>query len=205
MKIILICCCLSLVFHSFSQVTFNTTQRGDSSEEVILVSIVVKEAPPLISMQFAMIWDTAIWSYQGVEGGEVIAIDNSFSPEELSRNRGRVDFAWITENFLEGDVFEEGDTLSIGDHLFEIFHTPGHAPGLVFVNRKEKLTLMGDVLFQGSIGRTDLPGGNHQQLLDSIANKILPLGDDMQFVCGHTPPSTVGHEKATNPYLQNLS
>ena len=101
---------------------------------------------------------------------------------------------------------EEGDTLSIGDHLFEIFHTPGHAPGhVVFVNRKEKLTLMGDVLFQGSISRTDLPGGNHQQLLDSIANKILPLGDDMQFVCGHTPPSTVGHEKATNPYLQNLS
>lgn len=100
---------------------------------------------------------------------------------------------------------EEGETLSIGEHKFEVLHTPGHAPGhVVFVNRKEKLILIGDVLFQGSIGRTDLPGGNHQQLLDSIANKILPLGDDMQFICGHSPPSTIGHEKATNPYLQNL-
>ena len=101
---------------------------------------------------------------------------------------------------------EEGETLSIGEHQFEVLHTPGHAPGhVVFVNREAKLTLMGDVLFQGSIGRTDLPGGNHQQLLDSIANKILPLGDDMQFVCGHTPPSSVGQEKRTNPYLQDLS
>lgn len=100
---------------------------------------------------------------------------------------------------------EEGDTLKIGEHTFEIFHTPGHAPGhVVFVNRESKLTLMGDVLFQGSIGRTDLPGGDHQQLLDSIANKIIPLGDDMQFVCGHSPPSTIGHEKATNPFLQSL-
>ena len=100
---------------------------------------------------------------------------------------------------------EEGDTLSIGEHAFEIFHTPGHAPGhVVFVNRESKLTLMGDVLLQGSIGRTDLPGGDHQQLLDSIANKIIPLGDDMQFVCGHSPPSTIGHEKATNPFLQSL-
>jgi glyoxylase-like metal-dependent hydrolase (beta-lactamase superfamily II) len=100
---------------------------------------------------------------------------------------------------------EEGDTLSVGEHQFEVLHTPGHAPGhVVFVNRDSKLTLMGDVLFQGSIGRTDLPGGNHQQLMDSIANKILPLGDDMQFVCGHSPPSTVGQEKATNAFLQDL-
>ncbi len=100
---------------------------------------------------------------------------------------------------------EEGDTLKIGEHTFEIFHTPGHAPGhVVFVNRESKLTLMGDVLFQGSIGRTDLPGGDHQQLLDSIANKIIPLGDEMQFICGHSPPSTIGHEKATNPFLQSL-
>ncbi len=96
----------------------------------------------------------------------------------------------------------EGDTVSIGEHQFEVLHTPGHAPGhVVFVNRESKLILMGDVLFQGSIGRTDLPGGNHQQLMDSITKKILPLGDDMQFICGHTPPSTIGHEKATNPFL----
>jgi glyoxylase-like metal-dependent hydrolase (beta-lactamase superfamily II) len=100
---------------------------------------------------------------------------------------------------------QEGDALSIGDHKFEVLHTPGHAPGhVVYVCDESKLILMGDVLFQGSIGRTDLPGGNHQQLLDSIAKKILPLGDDMQFICGHTPPSTIGQEKATNPFLVDL-
>ncbi len=99
----------------------------------------------------------------------------------------------------------EGDVLSIGEHQFEVLHTPGHAPGhVVFVNRESKLILMGDVLFQGSIGRTDLPGGDHQQLMDSIANKILPLGDDMQFICGHTSPSTIGLEKASNPFLADL-
>ena len=98
-----------------------------------------------------------------------------------------------------------GDKLTIDEHEFEVRHCPGHAPGhVIFINHAKKIILMGDVLFQGSIGRTDLPGGNHQQLLDSIANKILPLGDDMQFICGHSPPSTVGHEKATNPHIQNL-
>ena len=99
----------------------------------------------------------------------------------------------------------EGDKLSVGEHEFEILHTPGHAPGhVVFVSRANKLILMGDVLFQGSMGRTDLPGGNHQQLLDSIEHKILPLGDEMKFVCGHSPPSTLGEEKATNPFLDSI-
>jgi glyoxylase-like metal-dependent hydrolase (beta-lactamase superfamily II) len=100
---------------------------------------------------------------------------------------------------------KEGETLSIGEHSFHVLHTPGHAPGhVIFVNQKEKLILMGDVLFQGSIGRTDLPGGNHQQLMDSIANKILPLGDEMKFVCGHSPPSTIGNERASNPFLVSM-
>ena len=99
----------------------------------------------------------------------------------------------------------EGETVSVGPHQFDVLHTPGHAPGhVIFVNKVEKLILMGDVLFQGSIGRTDLPGGNHQQLMDSIANKILPLGDEMKFVCGHSPPSTIGHEKATNPFIASM-
>ena len=100
---------------------------------------------------------------------------------------------------------EEGETLSIGEHKFDILHTPGHAPGhVIFVNQKDKLILMGDVLFQGSVGRTDLPGGSTQQLMASIANKILPLGDEMKFVCGHSPPSTLGNEKATNPFLASM-
>ena len=108
-------------------------------------------------------------------------------------------------NAMPDQWLNEGDVLSIADHQFEVLHTPGHAPGhVVFVCRDAKLILMGDVLFQGSIGRTDLPGGDHQTLMDSIANKILPLGDDFHFVCGHSPRSTIAHEKATNPYLQSL-
>lgn len=98
---------------------------------------------------------------------------------------------------------EEGETLTVGEHEFEVRHCPGHAPGhVVFVNHTHKIILMGDVLFKGSIGRTDLPGGDHQTLLNSIANKIMTLDDDYQFTCGHSEPSTIGVERKTNPYLQ---
>lgn len=98
---------------------------------------------------------------------------------------------------------EEGETLTVGEHEFEVRHCPGHAPGhVVFVNHANKIILMGDVLFKGSIGRTDLPGGDHQTLLNSIANKIMTLDDDYQFTCGHSEPSTIGVERKTNPYLQ---
>ena len=97
----------------------------------------------------------------------------------------------------------EGDALQVGGHEFDVLHCPGHAPGhVVFVNHANKFILMGDVLFQGSIGRTDLPGGNHQELLNSISEKIMTLDDDYQFVCGHSAPSTVGVERRTNPFLQ---
>ena len=98
---------------------------------------------------------------------------------------------------------DEGEVVSIGSHEFEVRHCPGHAPGhVVFINHANKMILMGDVLFEGSIGRTDLPGGDHQQLLDSIANKLMTLDDDYQFICGHSAPSTIGAERRTNPYLQ---
>jgi len=100
---------------------------------------------------------------------------------------------------------EEGETVAVGEHEFEIRHCPGHAPGhVVFINHANKLILMGDVLFQGSIGRTDLPGGNHQQLLDSIKNKLFTLDDDYHFICGHSASSTIGQERRTNPYCQEL-
>ena len=98
---------------------------------------------------------------------------------------------------------EEGEVLKVGDHEFEVRHCPGHAPGhVIYINHANKMIIMGDVLFRGSIGRTDLPGGNHQELLDSIATKIMTLDDEYQFICGHTEPSTVGAERASNPYLQ---
>ncbi len=100
---------------------------------------------------------------------------------------------------------EEGDTLSFGGHDFEVFHTPGHAPGhVIFFNRQQNFAHLGDVLFSGSIGRTDLPGGNHAQLLDSIKNKVLPLGDEVGFICGHGPGGKIGNERRTNPFLRDI-
>ncbi len=97
---------------------------------------------------------------------------------------------------------EEGDTVKIGEISFEVLHCPGHTPGhIVFVNRDIKFGIFGDVLFQGSIGRTDFPRGDHDALINAIKTKILPLGDDVFFVCGHGPASTIGNERKTNPFL----
>ncbi len=96
----------------------------------------------------------------------------------------------------------EGDTVSFGDHVFEVFHCPGHAPGhVVYYNRAAQFAHVGDVLFHGSIGRTDLPGGDHAALLSSIREKLLPLGDDVGFLCGHGPGGRFGEERRTNPFL----
>jgi len=98
---------------------------------------------------------------------------------------------------------EEGDQLSVDDLVFDVLHCPGHSPGSVaFFNAPQRFALVGDVLFRGSVGRSDIPGGNHQTLIGSIKEKLLPLGDDVSFVCGHGPTSTIGHERATNPFLQ---
>ncbi len=97
---------------------------------------------------------------------------------------------------------EEGDTLSIGGHEFEVLHCPGHSPGsVVLVNHAHRLVIMGDVLFQGSIGRTDFPYGDHDALISAIKTKLLKLGDDYTFICGHGPTSTIGAERRGNPFL----
>jgi glyoxylase-like metal-dependent hydrolase (beta-lactamase superfamily II) len=97
---------------------------------------------------------------------------------------------------------EEGDVLGFAGHRFEVLHTPGHAPGhVVFFDREAKFLHAGDVLFAGSIGRTDLPGGDHAALIRSIKDKVLPLGDDVGFLCGHGPGGRLGVERRTNPFL----
>jgi glyoxylase-like metal-dependent hydrolase (beta-lactamase superfamily II) len=84
----------------------------------------------------------------------------------------------------------------------EVFHCPGHTPGhVVFFSRPDRVAIVGDVLFAGSIGRTDFPRGNHADLIRSIRTKLWPLGDDVTFVPGHGPVSTFGDERATNPYV----
>jgi hydroxyacylglutathione hydrolase len=109
------------------------------------------------------------------------------------------------KNATTDRYLSDGDSVSFGNHVFEVYHTPGHAPGhVVYFNRAAGFAHLGDVLFAGSIGRTDLPGGNHQQLLDSIRDKVLPLGDDVGFICGHGPGGKIGEERKTNPFLAGL-
>lgn len=97
---------------------------------------------------------------------------------------------------------EDGDTVTVGKVTLRVIHTPGHTPGhVVFYQPEQKFALVGDVIFNGSIGRTDFPRGNHQQLIDSIRGKLFPLGDEVEFVCGHGPNSTFGRERQTNPFV----
>jgi hydroxyacylglutathione hydrolase len=101
---------------------------------------------------------------------------------------------------------QEGDRAQIGELTFDVLHCPGHSPGSVaFINAGQNLAIVGDVLFAGSIGRTDLPGGSQQQLLKSIRDKLLPLADDVTVLSGHGPVTTIGRERATNPFLQQVT
>jgi hydroxyacylglutathione hydrolase len=96
----------------------------------------------------------------------------------------------------------EGDQVSIGELTFDILHCPGHSPGsVVYFSNEMRFAHVGDVLFNGSVGRSDIPGGNHSTLIKSIKDKLLPLGDDVAFICGHGPGSSIGHERLTNPFL----
>lgn len=105
-------------------------------------------------------------------------------------------------NFEPDRWLDEGDTVSIGDLQFDILHCPGHSPGsVVFFNKDLRFAHVGDVLFAGSVGRTDLPGGSHATLISSIKTKLLPLGDDVGFICGHGAGSSIGQERMTNPFI----
>ncbi len=97
----------------------------------------------------------------------------------------------------------EGDTVQIGNQELSVLHCPGHTPGhVVFYNAQAKLVVVGDVLFNGGIGRTDFPKGDQQTLVDAIQQKLFTLPDDTSFIPGHGPMSTIGHEKKTNPFVK---
>ncbi|ANF58420.1 MBL fold metallo-hydrolase [Halotalea alkalilenta] len=107
------------------------------------------------------------------------------------------------ESFVPERWLEEGDRIEVGRHVLEVLHCPGHSPGhVIFVDREARLIQMGDVLFKGSVGRTDLPGGDMRQLLGSIRHKLWPLGDDMRFIPGHGEISTLGEERLHNPFVK---
>ena len=97
----------------------------------------------------------------------------------------------------------EGDTITLGDTKFDVVHCPGHTPGhIAFIDQTARVALVGDIIFAGSVGRTDLGYGSHAELINSITTKLIPLGDDITFVPGHGPTSTFGQERQSNPFLE---
>lgn len=107
-----------------------------------------------------------------------------------------------TEAFRPDRWLQQGDEVAVGEIILKVLHCPGHTPGhVVFFQPDARLAFVGDVLFKGSIGRTDFPRGNHAELLASIRQKLFPLGDDVAFVPGHGPMSTFGAERRGNPFV----
>lgn len=134
----------------------------------------------------------------GIEGPHE---DEAFLLESLAEQGQRYGFAG-SENCTPDRWLRDGDTVSLGAAELGVRHCPGHTPGhVVFFNAPARLAFVGDVLFRGSIGRTDFPRGNHAQLIESITARLWPLGDEMRFVPGHGPTSTFGMERKTNPYV----
>ena len=111
-------------------------------------------------------------------------------------------FGMSARNCIPDKWLNEGEKVSVGEISLEIYFCPGHTPGhIIFYDALSKFALVGDVLFRGSIGRTDLPGGNHQDLLDSIVSKLWPLGNDVEFIPGHGPVSNFGQERLNNAFV----
>lgn len=150
-------------------------------------------------------------------------IDHCGATAELSKRLSlpvegpqREDAFWIDQLPEQGRMFgfprleaftperwlEDGDTVRFGEQEMEVLYTPGHTPGhVIFFHRAAKLAFVGDVLFNGSIGRTDFPRGDYDTLIASITGKLWPLGDEVTFVPGHGPTSTFGEERRGNPFV----
>ncbi|MGH1462806.1 MAG: MBL fold metallo-hydrolase [Neptuniibacter sp.] len=109
----------------------------------------------------------------------------------------------LCEGFTPNRWLDDNDTVQVGNTTLQVIHCPGHTPGhVVFYNLEDQVALVGDVIFNGSIGRTDFPQGNHQELISSIKNKLFTLGDEIEFIPGHGPGSTFGFEKQNNPFVR---
>lgn len=142
----------------------------------------------------------ALADYYGVEI-EGPHRDDAFWIDQLAEQSKRFGFA-AAQPFTPARWLADGESVEFGGEALEVFHCPGHTPGhVVFFSRAHRLAFVGDVLFAGSIGRTDFPRGNHADLIRAIREKLWPLGDDVTFVPGHGPASTFGDERRTNPYV----
>ncbi|WOI54238.1 MBL fold metallo-hydrolase [Parvularcula sp. LCG005] len=128
--------------------------------------------------------------------------EEAFWLDQIEEVCAKYNFSEKGQNCVPDRWLQDGDTVTLGDETFDVLFTPGHTPGhVVFYHPGVKLAFVGDVLFKGSIGRTDFPRGDHQTLIDSITGKLWPLGNDVQFVPGHGPMSTFGAERQTNPFV----
>lgn len=131
-------------------------------------------------------------------------IDDQFWIDLLPEQAKKFGFEHEGQSFIPQRWLVDGDQVWVGDECFDVIHCPGHTPGhVVFVDKKTRVAVVGDVLFSGSIGRTDFPRGNHDDLIKSIKEKLFPLGDDIAFIPGHGPMSTFGQERISNPFLIN--
>ena len=129
-------------------------------------------------------------------------IDDKFLLDELEAQGSMLGLP--AQNCVPDIWLNEGETVLVGNAVLDVFLTPGHTPGhIIFFHGPSKLAIVGDVLFAGSIGRTDLPGGNYGQLIESIKTKLWPLGKDIAFVPGHGPPSNFKTERSTNPFVSD--
>jgi glyoxylase-like metal-dependent hydrolase (beta-lactamase superfamily II) len=127
--------------------------------------------------------------------------EDAFLLDELPRQAQRYGFP-LAASFTPSHWLNDGDSVQIGEEVLTVLHTPGHTPGhVVFFSPTANLALVGDVLFHGSIGRTDFPRGDFNTLISSIREKLFPLGDDVAFISGHGAMSTFGNERRSNPFL----
>ncbi len=127
--------------------------------------------------------------------------DDAFWIERLASDAANYGFP-AAESFTPDRWLVQGDTVTVGEQTFEVRHCPGHTPGhVVFFHRAARFAIVGDVLFQGSVGRWDFPRGNQQDLIRSIRENLFPLGEDVRFLPGHGAMSTFGEERRTNPYV----
>jgi len=128
--------------------------------------------------------------------------DDQFWMDDIEMHWENYGHKNMGRNVVPDRYLEDGETLSLAGVEFKVAHTPGHTPGhVVIYNQEMKIAFVGDVIFRGSIGRTDFPKGNHQDLLDSITQKLWPLGGDMRFIPGHGPMSTFAQERKDNAFV----
>ncbi|WP_298716544.1 MBL fold metallo-hydrolase [uncultured Oceanisphaera sp.] len=128
--------------------------------------------------------------------------DDAFWIEALDQQVQMFGFDPVS-GFTPDRWLNQGDTVTVGNEQLDVYHCPGHTPGhVVLVHEAQRLAFVGDVLFNGGVGRSDFPRGDHATLINAILTTLLPLGDDITFVPGHGPESTFGHERQHNPYLR---